>query len=141
MAITFNEDMYETNTAEGVATVSYTDKEVFNTGTDIEKSVLKDVFKHSGEFISATTDEAAKIATNTFNKDKEVDKVIIDFPYGPTGSGSVTAAVTREKTFRVPGTDKSISRPDIQLSVKHSMLKASKSHIKALQAEMLENIK
>ena len=64
-------------------------------------------FKYNGEFIATATDAASAMATDMFQKDKSIDKVIIDYPMGPTGSGSVTASISRSKTFKIPGTDKS----------------------------------
>jgi len=141
MAIEFKKSEYTTNVVDGVATVTYGDKNVFTEGSELSKDILNKTFKYTNEFISATTDEAANLATEMLKKDKSVEKVIIDYPFGPTGSGAVTANIARSKTFKIPGTENSITRPDIGIAVKHTLLKASKSHVKSLQQTMLEALR
>ena len=138
MAITFDTDKYEITKSEGVATMQFNDKEVFNQDTDISKKDMVEVFKHSAKFITATNEEATNKAKDMFKEDKLLNKVVINYPYGPTGSGSVNLGISREKTFKIPGTDKTVSRPDIQVAVKHNQLKAGKTAIKALQQDIAE---
>jgi len=136
MAI-FEKDKYVESKVDGVVTLSYDDKNVFNGDTDLTKDTLTKVFKHTSKFITDATDEAVSKATNILKADKEVNKVIVDYPYGPTGSGAVKASITREKTFRIPGKDgATITRPDVQLEVKHTMQSPNESHIKRLQQQM-----
>lgn len=139
MEITFEDGKFEENKAGEITTISYNDKDVYMNGCDIPKKTMVEAFKHSGDYMTATTQKAADIATEKFKEDKKLEKVIIDFPYGPTGSGSTTIAVDREKTFRVPASiDATITRPNINVKLKHSSLKAGGTFIKNLQQNMLD---
>ncbi len=143
MAINFNKDSFESTVNDGIATISYTDKATFMDDCPVSKQDAVDVFKQSGNYITAATQTSADMATEMFKKDKTLEKVIIDYPYGPTGSGKATVAVDREKTFRVPGADAnaSVTRPNVAVKVAHTSIKAGKTFIKSLQQDMLEALK
>lgn len=131
---------FETTKNDGVATLTYNDEKAYMENSEVSKEDTIKVFKHSGEFIAGATEAAAAEATVMFNDDKELDKVNAEFKYGPTGSGRINVAINREKTFRVPGTDNSVTRPDIQTKVKHVDMGMGKTAIKNLQDKMKDAI-
>lgn len=132
----------EVKATDELVTINYTDKDVFMEECPVDKKVAIEVAKHSEEFIKDVTSFVAEVATEKFKNDTKLEQVIVSVPYGPTGTGSVKVAATREKTFRVPGADnKTISRPDITTKVTHSSIKAGKKHIDTLQDAMLEALK
>lgn len=133
--------LVENKGTEEVLTISLEDKDSFMNGCSVEKDVVVDVFNHSRDYIKDATQFAADIATERFKKDSKLQKVFIDIPYGPNGAGSVSVAAEREKTFRVPGTDKTITRPNVTTKVVDKSIKVTKKHIENLQDAMLEALK
>lgn len=143
MSKAFNADqLKEVKVTDEMLTLKYSDKKVYMTDCAVEEDVVKQVFKHNGEFIKSATEFAANTATEKFKEDDKLQKIEMEIPYGPTGAGSVSVFATREKTFRVPGSDnKTITRPDITTKVKDQSLKAGKKYIESLQDAMLEALK
>lgn len=141
MAINFDKDKLEESRQGNITTVSYNDKGAFMEGCEVSKKDVIEVFKHSNNYIVDATDFAAGLATEKFKEDKDLERVLIDFPYGPTGSGEVAIAIDREKTFRIPGSNDTLTRPNIGVKVSHNQLKVGKSHIKSLQEDMLNALK
>jgi hypothetical protein len=142
MSKAFNaEQLKEVKVTDEMLTLKYEDKKVYMTDCTVEEDVVKQVFKHNGAFIKDATEFAANTATDKFKEDDKLQKIEIEIPYGPTGAGTVSVFATREKTFRVPGSDKTITRPDITTKVKDQTLKAGKKHIESLQDAMLEALK
>lgn len=132
----------ETKATDELVTISYNDKDVYMAECPVDKKTAIEVAKHSEEFIKDVTSFVAEVATERFKDDSKLEQVIVSVPYGPTGTGSVKVAATREKTFRVPGSDnKTISRPDITTKVTHASIKAGKKHIETLQDAMLDALK
>lgn len=95
------------------------------------------VFKHNETYIDETAKAATDLSVGSF-KNKKVNKVIVDFPFGPTGSGSVTYKIDRERSFPVPTTEKGgkkkiVKKPHIVQTLKHQSLKTSKSKMKKFE--------
>lgn len=132
----------EVKATDELVTINYTDKGAFMAECPVDKQVAEEVAKHSEDFIKDVTTFVADVAIERFKKDSKLEQIIVSVPYGPTGDGSVKVAATREKTFRVPGSDnKTVTRPDITTKVTHSSIKAGKKHIETLQDSMLEALK
>ena len=118
----FDKKLFETSVLDGVATLTYTDKDVYKNGTEITAKVLKEV------------------AEGVLKKDKAVNKVIVSTPYSMSARGSVDVTIDREKEFRSP-VDGTISKsPSIQVRVTDPFAKVSKSKIKDLKQELMSGL-
>jgi len=126
----------------GVATATCNDKEIFSSSTEnISKETLNEVFEYSSNFINSAATVASEIAIDKFNDNKEVSTLDLSVPYGPKGNGSVNVRVKREEEFRIPGSDKTVKRPDIRISVKEPNKNHKKKHINSLYGIMKDKLK
>ena len=122
MAVTFDDKKYETNKTDGVETLNYTDKEAYNFDPEVSKKDAVKVFKHSAEFITSATEEVAKLATDKFNTDKELNQVLVTYPFGPTGSGTINVAAEAEVV--IPVSDTAVVTAAVKLFIKPGELAA-----------------
>lgn len=128
---------FETTENSGVVSSKCNNKNAFvETVPDggPSKSDMVAVFKHSAEYIAGATEDAATRAAKTFKGNKKTTQYVGTYPYGPTGSGSVVVTVDREKTFKVPGTGNSVTKPVIGVKVVHeSIRRPSKSKLRKFE--------
>ena len=132
----FKEDNYEVTVANGVATVGYTEDNIFTEGCDVSKADMKKVFDHASNYIASASEAAAVKATALMKKDKSVDKVVFAYPYGMSKRGSVDILANRSQTFRNIKDGSDIVKSTLRVAVKDPLTKASKSTVKALEATM-----
>ena len=140
MSITFDPKKFEVSKADGVATVTYGDKEAFFEGTEISKKVLKEVFDYENEYIAATNVVSAKQATELMKKDKGVNEVIVEFPFSPSARGKVNVIAQRSQTFRSPKDGSEVTKSTLRTVVKNPYLKMTKSKVQELTAAMTETL-
>lgn len=136
----FDKKLFETSVLDGVATLTYTDKDVYKNGTEITAKVLKEVADYNSKFATEFTTVAKEVAEGVLKKDKAVNKVIVSTPYSMSARGSVDVTIDREKEFRSP-VDGTISKsPSIQVRVTDPFAKVSKSKIKDLKQELMSGL-
>jgi len=139
MAI-IDESKFESNVANGVATVTYSDAEAFKNGTDIPFTELKKTFDYAGEYIEDATNKSATFATELMEKDKSVNKVVVELPYGVSKRGSMAVTANREKTFPGMNGHDATTKSTINVVVKDAATKMSRTKIKALESTMTEKL-
>lgn len=144
MAI-FDEKKFTATSNNGVATVSYEDEAAFKNGTDIPYAEMKRTFDYAGQYIEEATTTSAKYAENLMKKDKSVDKVIVELPYGMSKRGSVAVTANREKTFPGMKLKDGQKRPDVTKStigviVRDAAIELSRPKIKDMEQQMTKTL-
>ena len=132
----FNGD-FDRSEVNGVVTLTYTDREVYGAGCELDKDVIKKLQDYDASYLSTATELAATKAEELMKKEKGVNKVIVDFPFTTNKkSGQAVVTSTRSKDVRVPASDRVITRSDVSLSVKDPYNKVTSSLIDTLQDKM-----
>lgn len=124
--------------AGNTLTLTCKDADSFKNGTDIDIKTIKKVEAYRNEYIEKATNIAQEKATEELKKNKNIERVVVEFPFTTNARGHCNVVVDREKTFHVPGEkdeNKTITRPNITVSVKDPSSKMSKTKIKELQAK------
>lgn len=124
--------------AGNTLTLTCKDADAFKNGTDIDIKTIKKVEAYRNEYIEKATNIAQEKATEELKKNKNIERVVVEFPFTTNARGHCNVVVDREKTFHVPGEkdeNKTITRPNITVSVKDPSSKMSKTKIKELQAK------
>jgi len=132
----FDTSKFEVNKNGNVATVTYNDENAFYEGYDGTKAEVKKVFSHAQEYIDSATATAADQATSIMEKDTDIEKVLVDYPYGVSKRGNVTITSKRSQTFRSPADGSEIVKSTIGVAVKDPLTKVSKSKISELSKSM-----
>ena len=140
MSIEFDEGKFDVTKTNGVATVTYGDKEAFFEGTEISKKVLKEVFDYENDYIMATNVSSAKQATELMEKDKDINEVIVEFPFSPSARGKVNVIAQRSQTFRSPKDGSEVIKSTLRTVVKNPFQKLSKSKVQDLTKAMTETL-
>ena len=140
MSIEFDEGKFDVTKTNGVATVTYGDKEAFFEGTEISKKVLKEVFDYENDYIMATNISSAKQATELMEKDKDINEVIVEFPFSPSARGKVNVIAQRSQTFRSPKDGSEVIKSTLRTVVKNPFQKLSKSKVQDLTKAMTETL-
>ena len=140
MSIEFDDGKFDVTKTNGVATVTYGDKEAFFEGTEISKKVLKEVFDYENDYIMATNVESAKQATELMEKDKDINEVIVEFPFSPSARGKVNVIAQRSHTFRSPKDGSEVIKSTLRTVVKNPFQKLSKSKVQDLTKAMTETL-
>lgn len=135
MAI-FDEGKFKTTINNGVATIAYDDADAFKNGTDISFAEMKRTFNYAGEYIAEATTTSAAQAEKVMKKDKSVDKVVIELPYGVSKRGSLAVTANREKTFKGMNGGADVTKSTIAVVVKDAATKMSRTKIKDLEKTM-----
>ena len=129
---------YETTNVDGIVTMKAQDsKEAFSDTLPegISKSTAKAVYSHTQAYLKACTEQATEVAKKEIGK-KDVKKVIVQQNFGPTGSGTHTTAILKDKAFRNVATGAEIVKPQhIAVTTKHTDLSVGKSFIRSLEAK------
>lgn len=124
--------------AGNTLTLTCKDADAFKNGTDIDIKTIKKVEAYRNEYIEKATNIAQEKATEELKKNNNIERVVVEFPFTTNARGHCNVVVDREKTFHVPGEkdeNKTITRPNITVSVKDPSSKMSKTKIKELQAK------
>jgi len=140
MSIEFDKDKFDVTISNGVANITYTDKEAFFKNTKIPKKVLKEVFDYENEYILAANIEGAKQAKNLMGENKNLDEVVTELPFSPSARGKVTVVGKRSQKFRSPKDGSEIVKSTLRTIVKNPFLKVSDSKIKELTKDMTETL-
>ena len=136
----FDTSRFEVNKSGNVATVTYSDDNAFYEGFDGTKAELKKVFTHAHEYIEKATETAAEQATDIMKKDSDIEKVLVEYPYGVSKRGGVTVTSKRSQTFRSPADGSEIVKSTIGVAVKDPLTKISKSKVSALSKTMTSTL-
>jgi len=139
MAI-FDESKFETTVNNGVATVTYDDDSAFKNGTDIPFAEMKRTFDYAGEYIAEATTTSASHAEDIMKKDKSVEKVVIELPYGVSKRGTMAVTANREKTFKGMNGGADVTKSTIAVVVKDAATKMSRTKIKDLEKQMTSTL-
>lgn len=132
----FNAD-FERSEVNGVVTLSYTDRDVYGAGCELDKDAIKKLQDYDASYLATATELAAAKAEALMKKEKGVNKVIVDFPFTTNKkSGQAVITSSRSKEIRVPASDRVITRSDVTLSVKDPYNKVTSSLIDSLQEKM-----
>ena len=108
----------ETNVKENkdgkkVVTVKCTNKDLYIKDCPIDKKQQKELTTYDKDYMSKVSEVMIDESIKIFKGDKDVAKVIVSVPYG-FESGSVSAVVDREKTFKNPRDDKEIKKSKVK---------------------------
>ncbi len=137
MAITFAKP--EVKKEEGVATITYEGNALLD-NTEIDKDVIKDVFKAVKATDEAIVEEAINQATAVFKDDKKIDRVVVHTNNGVSTKDTTVLTIDRSKTYGIPGTDKSVTNSAMSIKRQTPSLEISKSQAKARVKAMYESI-
>jgi len=129
-------EKFEVSKTEGIATVKYNDENAFYEGTELSKKVIKEVFDHAHSYIEEATKTAAEQSTKIMSKDKDIDKVVVEYPYGVSKRGQLNVVAKRSQTFTSPADGTEITKSTLSVTVKDPLTKVSKSKIQDLTKEM-----
>jgi len=127
---------FEVSKTEGIATVKYNDENAFYEGTELSKKVIKEVFDHAHSYIEEATKAAAEQSTKIMSEDKDIDKVVVEYPYGVSKRGQVNVVAKRSQTFKSPADGTEVTKSTLGVTVKDPLTKVSKSKIQDLTKEM-----
>ena len=136
----FDTSKFKVNKTEGVATVTYNDENAFYEDYVGTKAEVKKVFSHAHRYIEDATSAAAEQATKIMKSDKDIDKVLVEYPYGVSKRGGITVTAKRSQTFRSPADGSEIVKSTIAVAVKDPLTKAAKSKVSALSKAMTESL-
>lgn len=139
--VEFDEALLTINKNGETATVTYGNEKHFVETSGLEEEAVAKVFKHTASYITSATEAAAKYATEQFKTDPELKTIDFIYPYGTSGKdGSVNVHVGKEKTFPNRFTGETVTGPDITTKVQHTSYKVSKTFIKNLKSDMMEQL-
>ena len=136
----FDTSKFEVNKSEGIATIAYNDENTFYKGFDGTKAEVKKVFSHAHDYIEKATEAAAEQATDIMKNDSDIEKVVVEYPYGVSKRGSLTVMAKRSQTFRSPADGSEIVKSTISVAVKDPLTKVSKSKVSELSKTMTSTL-
>lgn len=140
MAIKFNEENFEVNKTEGVATVTYSDDKAFMDGTEIANKDVKAVFDYANDYIEAGTNAAATKAETIMTEDTDINSVNVMLPYGVSKRGEIAVKAKREHTYPGMNGRPDVTKSTLTVAVKDPLTKMSKTKLKALEADMTSKL-
>lgn len=120
---------------DGVVTLKYDDAAAFKNGTDIDAATLKAVATYGQQYVKATTTLAANEAQKLMEGNKDVSKVIVQFPYTVSSNGNLDVTVNRSKTYPGMNGAPDVTKSTINVAVKDPYAKI-KSTVKDLEKEL-----
>jgi len=138
--MSFDTSKFEVSKSGNVATVTYDDENAFYEGFDGTKAEVKKVFTHAHEYIEKATEVSAEQATDIMKKDSDIEKVLVEYPYGVSKRGGITVTAKRSQTFRSPADGSEIVKSTISVAVKDPLTKASKSKVSLLSKTMTSTL-
>lgn len=136
----FDKKLFKAEKVDNTLSLSYEDENAFKKGTDIPTKTLEDVYKYTNKYIEEATSLAAEVAKDNMKKDKDVDKVIVKFPYSVSKRGFVDVVVHKEREYRntITGNGEIIRKPSISVNVKDPATKVTKPKITALVDDLIK---
>lgn len=137
MAI-FDKSNFEVSTENGVSTFNFKDKDAYKNGTDIPFKVLKQVGDYNAEYVREATELSFELSKEHGKKNKNVDKMIFNYPYSSSGRGNIAIEVLRNKEVRLPSTGELVTRSDMKVIVKDPNSKFPKATLKDLNKQLTE---
>jgi len=133
--MSLSKDDFKIEKVGNTATCVCTNEEAFYEG-DLTKKQIKEVFDHSQSYLNKCAEVTAEVATSIMGKDKAIDNVLFNLPYGVSKRGCVDVKTRRTVTFPGIGTNPDVTRSDLRMVVKDPLTKVGKTKLKDLQANM-----
>jgi len=143
MAI-FDEKEFSVEKNNGVATISYKDEDAFKNGTEIPFAEMKRTFSYAHDYQEEGMLDVAKQAEEIMSKDKSIEKVVGELPYGVSKRGSMAISVNRKRTYpgmvrdgvKLPDTVKST----VNVIVQDAATKISRTKIKEAESTLTKSL-
>jgi len=102
----------------------------------IEKKTLESVAKFQEAYLHNAVEESIAKAEEVFKGDKDLTEAEASVPFGVGKSSKIVTHVLREKTFKIPGTDKTVTKPVIKTWVEAHAFNYPKSKRKELENKL-----
>ena len=134
-----NMDNTTTEINGALATVTYDDKKAYEDSlkeAGIDVKVAKELAVHNTAYLTGAMTTAGDLAKEIFGKNKEVNDIAFNFPFGvtPYSKGDIKAA--RQKSYPIPGKDTVVTKSKLTLAVKESSHHVKKSVVSEIEAEL-----
>lgn len=116
----------------------YDDTTAFTKGTDIPLKTLQEVEKYRGGYTEDATTCATELAEKVFSKEKDLEKITVQFPYSTYQRGHVDVATDRTTKSTVPGKPDKIAKVGVKVKVVDPFAKVSKDNVLAVCEDKLK---
>lgn len=136
----FDKSKFEATKVDKVLNLRYGDRDAFIKGSDIPKKTMKEVYDYQHKYIEEATNMAAQVAKEGLKKDKNIEKVVVNFPYATAEKSKVDVTVYREREFKNNFGDNKgeiIRKPSISVAVDDVMTNVSKKKIHDLVDDLI----
>jgi len=127
------------NKEESIVTLTY-EGNAFLDNTEVDKDIVKQVFKDMQDTAEASVKEVASKATDIFKEDSKVTRVIATMNTGVSSKDNYEIVIDKEKEYGIPGTDKRVKNSAIVVKTKLPSINVAKSHVKKLAKEIHESV-
>lgn len=131
---------WDQNKVGDTVTLTYKDENIFMNNLPISKADYKRAKDAERDYLNAFAKVASEEATNVLKKDKGVEKVLVEVPYGDQKRSGATAKIHRMKEHRNPfgEGDATIKSSTFEMVVQDTAAKLSKNFIKELKQQQNE---
>lgn len=117
-------------------TFKYEDDSVYTSKSEIDVDTLKKVEDYRNRYAKAATTIAAELAKDTMQKEKDVDKVVLEAPFTTSAKGGIEVTVDRSKTFPGVNGKEPVTKSKITTIITDPYCKVSKKYVKDLEADL-----
>ena len=103
------------------------------------EKLLKELEKFNDEYLKASLELAAEQAKKEFKENSDVERVMVNVPFGVNKTDKATFTIDRERSFPVPGKDEVKRKTYIHApEISKSGCKISKKLINSLEDDLSE---
>lgn len=107
----------------------YDDPNAFKKGGDIPLETLKEVEKYRGEYAEDAVTCATELADDIFSKEKNLEKITVQFPYSTYQKGRVNVEIDRTTKATIPGKEEKLAKVGVRVNVVDPFAKVSKDNV------------
>ena len=134
--LSFDKKLLESTTDKnGVTVLKYTDKDAYFNGTDLPKKQILDVASYNKKYCEEATIFAKDQALDVLKKNKDINTIKVELPWGYKSNGKLTVAVNREKTYPGIKDHPPVTKSTLQVKIKEPAA-PGKTFISGLEDEL-----
>jgi len=139
----FDDVKFKTEVADNVATVVPEDAKLYYNKAEevgISAKTIDAVNEFEAKYSKGMFDKSIEVIEATYNGDKAITKVGVVTPFGAGKHDSIGVYTKREVTHRIPGTDKTVTKPSINVEVTRASSSMTKASLKRVRNDLAKAI-